>query len=75
MQIYDISKFIPGTKVRRGDPADCWNGVVVFNNSMDLYSDAFPKQHWEYLGPGFMVKYQEVGLVYVKEVDDEETIS
>ncbi len=73
MDVKDIRQLTPGTKVTRGtEPV--WNGVVVFNNTVGLYSDAFPKEHWDYLGDGFMVQYDQAGLVFAKDVDDEEIL-
>jgi hypothetical protein len=74
--IEDIRNLLPGTKVRRGDLADNpWYGVVVFNNTIGAYSDGYPKEHWGYLGPGFMVMYDKAGLVFSASVDDEEIIA
>jgi hypothetical protein len=70
----DISNFKVGLKVRRGAIDNPWNGVVVFNSTIGDYSKEFPKEHWEYLGSGYMINYKEVGLVFSKEVDDEEIL-
>jgi hypothetical protein len=42
-------------------------GTVVFSLDTDEFSPEFPKQDWNYLGSGIMVRTDEAGLVYLKE--------
>lgn len=46
-------------------------GVVLFNNSLRLYTEKFREEHWSYLGEGFMVEYDIMGWVYYSKVDED----
>jgi hypothetical protein len=72
--IADIKNLPAGTKIRRGDPAEEWHGVVVFNNTIKSYSEGYTEEIWGYLGDGFMTLYVGMGLVYSCVVDDEEIV-
>lgn len=63
----EIEQLRPGVRVTC---AGQWSGVVVFNATLGLFSEAFPREQWSFAGPGFMVRYDEVGLVFEQEPDD-----
>jgi len=73
-QFEDMANLVPGTKVITGGLGNQWHGIVVFNNSLRLYGEKYPKKDWEYLGDGFMIEYVEVGLVYSKFIDEDMAI-
>jgi hypothetical protein len=56
-----------GDRVRNGD----WTGVVVFVLGTGSFAPGYPPSEWEYLGRGFMVEYDQVGLVFSEEADSE----
>jgi hypothetical protein len=47
------------------------DGVVVFSIDTDEFSTEFPKDEWIYLGRGIMVETERVGLVHLKETDED----
>jgi hypothetical protein len=66
----DITELKPGVKVTDS----VWHGIVVFNNSINEYLQDYPRAEWAYQGPGFMVLYDEVGLVFYETVNEEISI-
>jgi hypothetical protein len=50
----------------------CWAnklGIVVFVIETRSYSTAFPESDWSYLGRGFMLDVEGVGLVHEHEAN------
>jgi hypothetical protein len=45
-------------------------GVVVFSIDTDEFSLEFPKDQWEYLGRGIMIRSDQAGLVHLPEGDE-----
>jgi hypothetical protein len=54
-----------GDQVRSGN----WTGVVVFVLSTQSFADGYIPDEWSYLGRGFMVEFDQVGLVFAEEAD------
>ena len=63
-------KYSDGTEIRLGDIvldnqfSLGGQGAVVFSIDTDQYSEPYPKEKWEYLGKGIMVKFQDGGEIY-----------
>ena len=62
-----------GDEVQIGDRviADKSDGVVVCVIDTDQYSDAHPKEQWDYLKTGAMVETDEMGLVHYPETNED----
>jgi hypothetical protein len=56
-----------GDRVRSGD----WTGVVVFVLGTGSFGAGYKSEDWSYLGRGFMVEYDQVGLVFAEEADED----
>ena len=63
----NIRSLHPGDRIRCAG----WHGVVVFNNVTGEYGTGFDAELQGRLGPGFMVHYDEAGLVFQAEVDED----
>jgi hypothetical protein len=62
-----------GSEVRIGDRI-LWGrqpGVVVFVVETKSYSVHFPEREWSYLGSGFMLNVEGVGLVHETKADED----
>ena len=60
-------KYPDGSDICVGDRVQLANGemgVVVFSNDRNEYSSKFPKEQWEYLKEGVMVKTDSGALVH-----------
>ena len=60
-------KYQNGTEIHINDKImfeDGSLGVVVFSMDTAEYSREYPKDHWDYLGPGVMVISKVAGLIY-----------
>ena len=63
-----------GRLIRVGDRVTMGSGitgVVVFSIDMDEFSAEFPKEQWQYLGRGIMVRSEQAGLVHLSEGDED----
>ena len=63
-------KYPDGTEARLGDRVQLSNGesgTVVFSIDTDEYSADFPKEQWNYLARGIMVKTDAGAFVHFEE--------
>jgi len=66
-------RYEDGNDIRIGDRIR-WAGsagTVVFVIDTRSYSPEFPEQEWSYLGSGFMVDVEGVGLIHEDEADED----
>ena len=54
-----------GDRVRSGD----WAGVVVLVIGTGSAAPGYAPAEWAYLGRGFLVEYDQAGLVFAEEAD------
>ena len=62
-----------GRPIRRGDRVTIGSGitgVVVFSIDTDEFSAEFPKEEWQYLGRGIMIRSEQAGLVHLGTADE-----
>jgi hypothetical protein len=45
--------------------------VVVFSIDTDEFSAEFPREQWQYLGRGIMVRSEQAGLVHLSEGNED----
>ena len=65
--------YCSGEEIRVGDQvrsAD-WTGVVVFVLSTGSFAAGYESAEWSYLGRGFMVEYDQVGLIFSEQADED----
>lgn len=66
-------RYNDGNRIQTGDRVT-WAGrpaIVVFVIETRSYSPAFPEADWSYLGSGFMLDVEGVGLVHEQESDED----
>ena len=63
--------YCSGDDIRAGDRVRCgdWAGVVVFVLGTGSFAPGFNPADWSYLGRGFMVEYDQAGLVFAVAAD------
>ncbi len=65
------TRYCSGDDIRAGDRvrfAD-WSGVVVFVLDSGSFAAEYSPADWSYLGRGFMVQYDQAGLVFSEWAD------
>ena len=63
-----------GRLIRVGDRVTMGSGitgVVVFSIDTDEFSAEFPREQWQYLGRGIIVRSEQAGLVHLSEGDED----
>jgi hypothetical protein len=63
-----------GRLIRVGDRVTMGSGitgVVVFSIDTDEFSAEFPREQWQYLGRGIMVRSEQAGLVHLSEGNED----
>jgi len=62
-----------GEEIRAGDRVRCfdWTGVVVFVLGTGSFAADHSPADWSYLGRGFMVQYDQAGLVFNETADED----
>jgi hypothetical protein len=65
------SFYLTGEEIRVGDHVACadWRGIVRFVLATDSFAPGFAAEDWAYLGHGFMVEYDNAGLVFAETAD------
>lgn len=65
--------YCSGEEIRVGDRVRCdgWTGVVVFVLGTGSFALGYSAADWSYLCRGFMVLYDQVGLVFSEEADED----
>jgi hypothetical protein len=48
-----------------------WTGVVVFVLGTGSFAAGYSPADWSYLGRGFMVAYDQAGLVFSEQADED----
>jgi hypothetical protein len=67
-------KYLTGEEVLiwdRVQAGDGCRGLVVFSLDADQFSYRFPKAHWAYLERGMMIDTESVGLMHLKEANED----
>jgi hypothetical protein len=65
--------YLSGDDIRAGDRvrwAD-WTGVVVFVLGTGSFAPGYTPANWSYLSRGFMVDYDQAGLVFSEQSDED----
>lgn len=67
------SHYCSGEEIRVGDLVQCnsWTGRVVFVLGTASFAPAYSPADWLYLGRGFMVEYDQAGLVFSEQSDED----
>lgn len=63
--------YCSGDEIRAGDQvrsAD-WTGLVVFVIGNSSFAKGYSPTDWAYLGSGFMIEYDQAGLVFSAQAD------
>ena len=62
-----------GDEIRAGDRVRSaeWAGVVVFVLGTGSFAAGYHSAEWSYLGRGFMVEYEQAGLVFAGHADED----
>jgi preprotein translocase subunit YajC len=66
-----------GRLVRRGDRVTIGGGVdgtVVLSIDTDEFSVEFPKDEWDYLGKGILVRTEAAGFVHLLESNEDAVV-
>jgi hypothetical protein len=65
--------YFSGDEIQAGDRVTCaaWTGRVCFVVVSDDYAPGYTPADWAYLGRGFMIDYEQVGLVFSEEADED----
>ena len=63
--------YCSGDDIRAGDRVRCadWTRRVVFVLGTGSFAPGYGPADWSYLGRGFMVEYDQVGLVFSEQAD------
>jgi hypothetical protein len=63
--------YCSGDEIRAGDRVKCapWTGRVVFVLGTGSFADGYSSADWSYLGRGFMIEYEQAGLVFEEQAD------
>ena len=63
---YSNTHYLSGEMILAGDRVRCaaWTGVVMFCNGNNSYAAEYDREYWRSEGPGFMIEYEEAGLVF-----------
>jgi hypothetical protein len=63
---YSDTHYQSGEAIFAGDRVRdaAWTGVVLFCNGNNSYAAEYDCEYWRSQGPGFMIEYEEVGLVF-----------
>ena len=62
-----------GEEIRAGDQVTCgrWSGRVAFVLGTASFAEGYAEADWAYLGRGFMIECDQVGLVFSNESDED----
>jgi hypothetical protein len=63
--------YLSGEEVLLGDRIEIGGdsgNIVVCVFESGVFSESFPKEEWDYLKNGFLVKSQKMGTVYYPEI-------
>jgi hypothetical protein len=65
--------YCSGDEIRAGDVVRCadWTGRVVFVVSTGSFAPGYSRADWSYVGRGFMVEYDQAGLVFWEQADED----
>ena len=65
--------YCSGDEIRAGDRVRCadWTGRVVFVLATGSFAPGYTSDDWSYLGRGFMVEYDQTGLVFEEQADED----
>lgn len=67
-------KYSDGSEAKLGDRVKLWDGiygVVVCSFDTSEYFAGYPKDEWEYLKSGVMIKTDKAGLIHYIEADED----
>ncbi|NUN24000.1 MAG: hypothetical protein HUU09_11135 [Candidatus Jettenia caeni] len=67
-------KYLDGQEVKVGDKVQLWSGcygVVVCSMDDDKYTPAYPKEEWDYLKSGVLIKTDKAGLIHYIKADED----
>ncbi|MBX3399860.1 MAG: hypothetical protein KF873_14040 [Gemmataceae bacterium] len=67
------TRYCSGDDIRAGDRVRCagWTGRVAFVLGTGSFAAGYIPADWAYLGRGFMVEYDQAGLVFAEEADED----
>lgn len=65
--------YYSGDDIRAGDRVRCaeWTGRVTFVLGTGSFGPGFSPADWSYLGRGFMVEYDQAGLVFAERAEED----
>ena len=65
--------YCSGAEIQAGDRVKCaaWTGRVCFVVGSNTYDPGYTADDWAYLGRGFMINYEQVGLVFSEQADED----
>jgi hypothetical protein len=65
------TRYCSGDEIRAGDRVRCaaWTGHVVFVLGTGSFAPGYSPTDWSHLGRGFMVEYDQAGLVFAEKSD------
>lgn len=67
-------RYSDGQEVRLGDRVTLWKecyGTVVCSIDTCEYTSDFPREQWEYLRRGVIIKAEKAGLIHYLEPDED----
>ena len=67
------TRYCSGDDIRAGDRVRCSDrtGVVAFVLGTGSFAAGYSPADWSYLGHGFMIEYDQVGLVFSEQSDED----
>ena len=65
--------YCSGDDIRAGDVVQCadWTGRIVFVLGAGSFAPGYRPADWSYLGRGFMAEYEQAGLVFSEQADED----
>src|SRR5689334_5242591 len=68
-----VTRYHSGDDVQAGDRVryGTWTGRVVFVLGNGSFAPGYNPTAWSYLGRGFMVEYDQAGLVFAEQADED----
>ena len=67
------TRYCSGEDIRAGDVVRCadWTGRIVFVLGAGSFAPGYSPADWSYLGLGFMAEYDQAGLVFSEQADED----
>jgi hypothetical protein len=74
--VYSDTHYCSGEDIRVGDRImhGPWRAEVVFVLASHSFSEGFREEDWSFLGKGFMINSEAMGLMHCETADEDTTL-